>query len=79
MTTPEIAALLGEPYWRIRWLITTRQVPLPRRVGMSFDWTPRDVERLRRVLAGQRRRREDAAAKRQGRGRQQRAEAEAAV
>jgi hypothetical protein len=72
MTTPEVAVLLGEPYTKIRWLLTTRQVPLPRRLGMTFDWTRRDVENLRRVLASQdakqRRRHETAAAKRQEQG-----------
>jgi hypothetical protein len=55
LKTPAAADLLGVGYWRLIGLLRSKRLPRPQKDSSGdYLWTPEDIERARRALAGRR-------------------------
>ena len=50
LTTPQLAALVQAPEWKLRAMIRKGRLAPPRKVGPTWVWRREDVERVRRAL-----------------------------
>jgi hypothetical protein len=54
LKTPDVARLLGAPYWRVLALIRWERIEAPAKDSSGdYVWLPDDVERARQALACQ--------------------------